>query len=62
MTDMNSRGDYVCGKRGALTSLVLQMLLSVAPQALPGVAFQGMIPAAETFKHVHLFSHNQIKT
>lgn len=27
-----------------LTSLVLQMSPSVAPQAFPGVAFQGIIP------------------
>lgn len=30
----------------ALTSLVLQMSPSVDPQALPGVAFHGMIPVA----------------
>lgn len=31
---------------GTLTSLVLQMLPSVDPQALPGVAVHGMIPAS----------------
>lgn len=35
-----------------LTSLVLQMSSSVDPQAFPGVAFHGMIPAAEKLKSV----------
>lgn len=41
-------------KRRPLTSLVLQMSSSVDPQALPGVAFHGIIPGAMKFiVHVH---------
>lgn len=40
-----------------LTSLVLQMSPRVAPQAFPGVAFQGIIPAGSERWNVTAFSH-----
>lgn len=39
-----------------LTSLVLQMSPRVAPQAFPGMAFQGIIPAASERWNVTTFS------
>lgn len=58
MTQCASDVTFACLERSrALTSLVLQMSPSVDPQALPGVAFHGMIPVAAKVKSFIHFVH-----
>lgn len=58
MTQSASDATFACLERSrALTSLVLQMSPSVDPQALPGVAFHGMIPVAVKVKSFIHFIH-----